>query len=431
MTATPTATPTAASLRSWPADGPRVAVLGAGPVGLDAALAMLDAGFTTTVYEAGGRVGAAVRAWGHVRMFTPWPMAISHRMRRRLDAAGVRAPEDPDRAPTGAEFVDRVLDPLAALPELLDVVSTGVRVLAVGRHGRLKHDAIGNTPRRAATPLRLLLSDGHREWSAQAEVVLVLDCTGSYGRANPLGDGGLPAPGETGLGDRIVRHLPDLGPGSPERARFAGRTTRTVWAVRDPHPDWGAIPNDTLPERQALVAAAEAMLAGRVDGGQVRLGVTVDALHPETHPETLHETDRAETDRAGGARDGVAVSLRHGNGHLERVRADEVLGLTGYLGDTSLYRALQVHECYATAAPMNLAASLLAAAHHGDGPVDCLTQPAQGIDALRCPEPDFFILGVKSYGHTSSFLLRSGYAQVDQVARAYTAERGHLGGAGT
>jgi len=80
---------------------------------------------------------------------------------------------------------------------------------------------------------------------------------------------------------------------------------------------------------------------------------------------------------------------------------------------------------------MNLAASLLAAAQDGDGPVDCLTQPTQGIDALRCPEPDFFILGVKSYGHTSSFLLRTGYAQVDQVARAYTAERGHLGGAGT
>lgn len=30
---------------------------------------------------------------------------------------------------------------------------------------------------------------------------------------------------------------------------------------------------------------------------------------------------------------------------------DHIVSLTGYTGDAGLYRQLQVHECYATAAP--------------------------------------------------------------------------------
>ena len=33
---------------------------------------------------------------------------------------------------------------------------------------------------------------------------------------------------------------------------------------------------------------------------------------------------------------------------------DRVLALNGGVGDFTLYRQLQVHECYATAAPMKL-----------------------------------------------------------------------------
>jgi hypothetical protein len=34
---------------------------------------------------------------------------------------------------------------------------------------------------------------------------------------------------------------------------------------------------------------------------------------------------------------------------------------------------------------------------------------------LRTPEPGFFILGAKSYGRNSGFLLRAGWRQVDDV----------------
>jgi len=67
---------------------PRLAILGAGPIGLEAALAAVDAGMPFTLYEAGQEPAANVRAWGHVRLFTPWRMDVSPRMRRHLEAAG-------------------------------------------------------------------------------------------------------------------------------------------------------------------------------------------------------------------------------------------------------------------------------------------------------------------------------------------------------
>ncbi|WP_219418773.1 hypothetical protein [Pseudonocardia nigra] len=102
----------------------------------------------------------------------------------------------------------------------------------------------------------------------------------------------------------------------------------------------------------------------------------------------------------------------HGPRHLT---ADHLLSLTAYVGDAALYRQLQVHECYATAAPMNLSATLLDTAGR-----DCLAQPTVGVDALRTPEPRFFVLGAKSYGRLSTFLLCVGYEQVDQVLHSHT-----------
>lgn len=400
-------------------DGPgHVAILGAGPIGLDAALAFLDGGWPVTVYEAAGSVAANVLAWSHIRLFTPWSMNISARMRAHLDAAGVAQPGPDDYCPTGAEFAEQLLNPLAELPELAAVICRGTRVLAVAREGLLKHEEIG-TAQRGSRPFRLLVSDPDgTERVAHAD--LLLDCTGSYDRANVLGDGGIPAPGELQLADRITRQIPDVDReaeqwahrrvllvGAGKSAQTAARDlaalvaqrpgTRVVWAVRAADPGWGEVPGDPLPQRQELVKISQQLCSGAVAGVRVRTGVVVDALRA---------TD-----------DGVAVVLRSVTGDAEEIVVDHIIALTGFLGDTSLYRQLQVHECYATAAPMNLSAALLGAA--GDSPADCLAQTSHGVAALRVPEPSFFVLGMKSYGRNSTFLLRVGYEQVDEVAKAH------------
>ncbi|AYV26456.1 FAD-dependent oxidoreductase [Streptomyces avidinii] len=382
-----------------------VAILGAGPVGLDAALACADAGWPFTVYEAGESAAAHVRAWGHVRLFTPWDLNVSHRMRTHLP----NAPQGRD-CPTGAELANRLLGPVAALPALSGRIRLSTRVSAIARTGLLKHEQIG-TDLRAAAPFTLLLDTPEGEDTAEAD--LVLDCTGTYSHPNTLGPGGIPAPGERTLADRITRTLPDtadpdrwagtvLLAGAGKSAQTAARDlaalpgTRVQWAVRSPAPDWGAVPDDTLPGRQHLVDTSQALTDGANERVTVHTGAHIQSLRPAG--DRLH----AAIATAGGPREIVC---------------DHIVALTGYTGDSSLYRQLQIHECYATGAPMNLSAALL-----GSAGGDCLTQPSVGIETLRNPEPHFFILGAKSHGRLNTFLLRTGYEQIDQLAAAYADE---------
>jgi 2-polyprenyl-6-methoxyphenol hydroxylase-like FAD-dependent oxidoreductase len=386
---------------------PRIAVLGAGPIGLEAALAAADRGLPFTVYDAAPTVAGHVRDWGHVRVFTPWDMNVSERMRRALGGAGIDPPRGGD-LPTGDELADRLYDPVAELPEVGPRLRLGTRVHAVGRDRLLKHDEIG-TGARADHPFRLLLTGPDGEEKVERADV-VLDCTGTYGNPNALGDGGIPAPGESTFSDRIERRLPRF---AEEPERWAGRTilltgaghsaqtaarelaelagqasgTRVIWSVRSPDPDWGAVADDPLPERAALNAAADE-IARRESPIEARFGRVTEAL------------------TASG--DGIAVTL--GDGQTEELVVDRVVALNGGVGDFTLYRQLQVHECYATAGPMKLAAALLGAAGG-----DCLEQESHGPDTLRNPEPGFFLLGAKSYGRNSQFLLRIGWGQVDDV----------------
>src|SRR5215207_6868816 len=53
-----------------------VVVIGAGPIGLAAAAHLLDRGLEPLVLEAGPQVGANIAQWQHVRLFSPWCLAL-------------------------------------------------------------------------------------------------------------------------------------------------------------------------------------------------------------------------------------------------------------------------------------------------------------------------------------------------------------------
>jgi hypothetical protein len=388
---------------------PHIAILGSGPTGLEAALAAAEAGFPFTIYEAAPEVAGNVRAWGHVRLFTPWEMNVSPRMRRHLADAGITAP-DGTECPTGRELAEKLLAPLAALPAIASNLRLGTRVLAIGREGLLKHEEI-STPERGRRPFRLLLADSSgREWTENAAIVI--DATGTYDNPNRLGDGGIPAPGERALDADIRRSVPDL---AQEAADWAGKTillagaghsaqtavrdlaelarqapgTRVIWALRSTEPSWGTHDGDPLPDRARLAAEAQALADGASPAVETHRGVAIEGLS-----------------RPNGR---VKVSLRNGAGS-EEIEVDRVLSLTGYVGDHELYRQLQVHECYATCGPMKLSTALFGAAGG-----DCLTQSTHGVETLTNPEPGLYILGIKSYGRNNTFLMRVGWDQVAEV----------------
>ena len=92
---------------------PTIAVLGAGPIGLESALYGRFLGYDVQLYER-EEVGHHIMQWGHVHWFTPFGMNHSP-----LSAAAIEAqdpnwklPGDQERL-TGREYVDQFLKPLA------------------------------------------------------------------------------------------------------------------------------------------------------------------------------------------------------------------------------------------------------------------------------------------------------------------------------
>ena len=114
-------------MSEWP-----VVVIGAGPLGLAAAAHLLERGLEPLVLEAGGGPAAAVAEWGHVRLFSAWPELVDKAAVRLLEPSGWTAPGD--GYPTGAEWADLYLRPLAAA--LRGRVRYGTPVTGVSRKGR-------------------------------------------------------------------------------------------------------------------------------------------------------------------------------------------------------------------------------------------------------------------------------------------------------
>ena len=398
-----------------------LAIVGAGPTGLEAALTALDAGFDAHVFER-GEAGAHPLAWGHVRMFTPWRMNMGSVSRAHLERSGWTAP-DLEMLPTGRELAERYLEPVARLPELQTRVHLHAQVVHIGRQGMLKGDAIGRAARREH-PFRLLVRDsGGRENFLHA--YSVIDASGVYGQPNWAGDGGIPARSELYLAPQLAYHPDDVKGLARERyagkrvmvigsgtsaattvqslARLASETpgTHVVWVARRPFGEtFPPIADDPLSERHELYARARALAVGTESTVTPIGGARVEGFEFNSATHRYRVT-----------------LIVDGQPRVEEV--ERVIVNTGFGPDDSLYRELQVHECYASRGPMNLSAALL-----GAGSGDCLTTPAFGADVLTNPEPDFYILGHKSYGRNPNFLLETGYKQVaDVVARLAREQR--------
>ena len=390
---------------------PTVAVIGAGPVGLEAGLYARSLGFPTRIYEA-AEIGNHLEQWGQVTLFTPWSLNVTSLGRQRLrDTASWNSSIDPEFHATGHALLKDYLKPLARLPELDGVIQTGTRVDGIGR-GRLLKGDMGAS--RTKERFRLLVTAGNDERVEEADVVL--DTTGVFGQPNSLGQGGILAPGERRLASYIEFGVPDVS--GKRREEFQGKTVLVVggglsaattiaaladagnadviWATRNTAPPIPEIAEDPLPVRLELTRRANRLAA---EGEQIRHlpGTVVIAL--------------AELgDRVEAFLDGPL-------GEASRV-VDLIIVQTGFRPHLEIFRELQIHSCYASEGPMKLAASLLT-----EGSSDCMNQKSFGPESLLNPEPGFFILGHKSYGRNPHFLLGIGHKQIRDVFCILTGDK--------
>ncbi len=404
-----------------------VAIIGAGPIGLELALALRSAGFGVKVYEKGS-IAENLRRWGNVRLFSPFGMNASLLGKLQLaDENSIGSLPDDQDLLTGNEFVQRYLGPLSRLSMLEGCIVERTTVVAVSRWSARKGELIGNKAR-ATEPFRLLVECDDCERYEWAD--FVVDCSGTYPHHRWLGAGGLPVPGERTHLTAANYELPDVtgrerqsylgqktlvvGSGYSAATVVAGlaelanenHATQVTWITRDASAvePMQRIPHDALPERDRLAIKANELARSefvlwmpgcdivRIDGRKNDTGFYVNV---------------EKRDSAGTIRKSLEV--------------DRVVALVGYRPDRAIYEELQVHECYASQGPMKLAAALL-----GDATNDCLAQTSKGGETLRNPESGFFILGSKSYGRDSRFLLQVGLEQIDDLLQLLMEERGSV-----
>ena len=384
-----------------------VIVLGAGPVGLAAAARLTERGLPALVLEAGPTVGTSVRLWGHIRLFSPWRYLVDDHSRDLLERQGWRAP-DLDAHPTGAELVAGLLEPLAALPAIAPSLRYEHRVTAVTRLGfdRLK------TAGREQAPF-LVVAEGP-EGEVRLKARAVIDATGTWTRANPLGAGGVAAAGEREHAERVSYSAPDvLG---AERARYAGRRTLVVGAG---HSAFNAVLDlaalATEVDGTEVLWAVRRSSVGQMFGGGAAdalsergsLGVRVQALVAERGVEFITGFG---VDRLEGAGERVAVVAEDGR----RLVVDEVVAATGFRPDLDLTRELRLDLDPVTEAPVRLAPLIDPNVH------SCGTVRPHGEAELAHPEGGYYAVGMKSYGRAPTFLMLTGYEQVRSVV-AYLA----------
>ncbi len=176
-----------------------VVVIGAGPSGLAAAAHLLSRGLNPLVLEAGSSAGASVREWHHVRLFSRWGELVDPAAEKLLAPTGWQAP-DSDRYPTGADWAERYLQPLA--DALGERVRFGARVVGVARRGR---DRVVDADR-DIEPLTVHVTSRRRRGAHQ--------CAGGGGRLGNLGAAEPAGWGRATGAGRAGRRRPDRLPGT-------------------------------------------------------------------------------------------------------------------------------------------------------------------------------------------------------------------------
>ncbi len=382
-----------------------VAVIGAGPVGLAAAAHVMARGLATRVYEAGDSVGANVRDWEHVRLFSPWRFNTDGAAVALLREEGWQAPQG-DVLPTGRELREQYLEPLAAVPRMREAIRTRTRVLSVARHGIDKVVSRGRETR----PFALTVANGTgapRVDLARA----VIDASGTWQNPNPLGASGAPALGEGAHSSAIRYGVPDVL--RRDRADYAGRRVLVVGgghSAANVLIDLGQL-SETDGALRVTWAVRAASLARLFGGGRAdklpargQLGLEVERLAKAGRFDlVLSFAAQAVEDDASG------VLVR---GADDRVLGpfDRIIVATGQRPDLSLTRELRLDLDPWLEAPRVLAPLIDPNLH------SCGTVPPHGYRELSHPEPDYFTVGIKSYGRAPTFLMATGYEQVRSIA---------------
>ena len=402
----------------------KVAIIGGGPIGIEAALYASVAGFDVQLFER-GRIGENNRTWGHVGMFTEWKRNRSPLGERLLHQRGDKLPDAED-FPNGNGLADYLIR-LISLPELKGKVLPQTQVLSLTRDGLNKSDYFGE-PHRASRQFRLVTKGIAGEKARLFDAVL--DCTGVYTSPNNVGIGGAKCVGETALAPFIDYAIPDVA--GADRLRFAGKHTvvvgsghsaaQTALAIADLMEKYSKTRLTWVVRRALAIDGSLYYLdPNDIASGRRKLGERANQL---VHDDRVRLRVNAQVESITRPSGRFNVQLSDGS----TLDCDSICAHTGFRPDQSLWSELQVSTNPATDGPGKLAQAILdsnrrAGVGLSTGYAEKLNEvenpeantTINAKELLKLDEPNFYVLGIKSYGRDAGFLIHNGFRQIRDV----------------
>tara|TARA_R110002050_G_scaffold92952_3_gene194375 strand:- start:2646 stop:3851 length:1206 start_codon:yes stop_codon:yes gene_type:complete len=392
------------------------AIIGAGPIGVELALALhkLKRFSIIHIFEKAQSVGGHIDAWKFVRLFSPWRMNVSELGTSTVEST-FGCSFQKDEIPTGDDYLRDYLKPLAEfLKQQTEIVfHFNTAVMGIAKCGYLKGDDVNGLCRKNDL-FRIVDND---EQSFHANVVF--DCSGLYSVNNRkcLGSGGLPAKGEKILYQNANVHYLIEDILGEKRSQYSGKntvvigsgysaitmvqsllnlksedsSTQITWITRKSRNAYERYENDPLKERDSLSKFGNTIMSGN-------------------HKSINHIGGYSGIRQFGSeSMEKISFQLEHNDVWIS---CDNLCVAIGYLPNTKLYQELHVKNCWATDGLHSIAQLI----HNSN----CLTQSHPSRTSLLTTEPMFFVLGSKSYGRRSSFLLSIGLQQIEEISRYFS-----------
>lgn len=416
-----------------------IAVLGAGPVGLEAALYARYLGYDVVLLER-DTVAAQVERWSRWPLLQPWGACVS-----KLGLAALHAQDPKWRPPradegiTAHEWRQRYLSPLAESDLLAQSLREHTEVLLIARcevsaraNDELPCDELPDEEAAdndeggddepgeeepAPPEFRLSVRDSRTQAALDAVLAhAIIDATGGGGRWTHLSGSQTPLPGEIAAALAIAAGLADIR--GAERATFAGRTTIVVGAGFTALANLAALVELAAAEPGTKIVwitpplggpATDPLLATETwHRASIRPELPVIAARLAGRCSQLqHFSDcrpaAVEPEHAG------AVQLMLDDRQRTTIRGDLILNNLAIEPAAARFFGLEVQTCSVSGSP-------LAMFSQGDprfagrhvAPAWC-----QIAGELMTSQANYYVLGSKSFGaRGDEFLLRGGWEQV-------------------
>lgn len=388
-----------------------VAIIGAGPVGLAAAAQLASRNRAFILFEKGEEVGANIRTWGHVTLFSPWQYNMDSAAKELLQRTGWKEPNG-EELPTGNELIEKYLKPLAELKEIKPSIYMSHQVIAITR----KNNDKMKSRERNQNPFTLYVEIEGKVKSFEARAIL--DATGTWGNPNPAQSNGAWLPAEKALQNRIDYHIPNIEANestykNKKIAIIGGghsaiNSLLNVVALKEKAPNTGV----TWILRKENVEMAYGGEANDELAARGELGTRIRQLVEEGKIQVV--TPFLITSLKDEGKISI-IGTNHGE-ELVLEGFDRLIVNTGSRPDYTMNAELRYDIDPATESVTALAPLIDPNEH------SCGTVKPHGEVELRQPEQGFYVVGAKSYGRAPTFLMATGYEQVRSIAAFFAGD---------